>query len=180
MDTNSEGTTPIHEQIAMVCHEANRAYCLSIGDTSQPAWADAPEWQRTSAISGAKLHFDALRSGGQPIPSQTTHEAWVEEKRNSGWTYGPVKDPVLKTSLSRPLSEPSGRTAHEGLSVLRHRGGVSPRREGSGQGLPNTSPLQRHDIVVLGWKHGEPSTPGTRRRSEVRPGYLHMRIHPIR
>lgn len=30
------------EQIAELCHEINRIYCLSIGDASQPTWADAP------------------------------------------------------------------------------------------------------------------------------------------
>lgn len=29
------------EQIARVCHEVNRAYCESMGDTSQVPWEDA-------------------------------------------------------------------------------------------------------------------------------------------
>ena len=36
-------------EIARVAHEINRAYCASLGDTSQPAWEDAPEWQQQSA-----------------------------------------------------------------------------------------------------------------------------------
>jgi hypothetical protein len=36
-------------QIAKVCHEANRAYCGTIGDSSERSWKDAPEWQRRSA-----------------------------------------------------------------------------------------------------------------------------------
>lgn len=75
------------ENIARVCHEANRAYCLSLGDTSQPSWDDAPEWQRTSAMLGAAL-------GTWPRQS---HEKWLEVKRADGWTYGPIKDPVAKT-----------------------------------------------------------------------------------
>jgi len=38
------------EQIAQVCHEANRAFCSSIGDNSQHAWDAAPQWQRDSAV----------------------------------------------------------------------------------------------------------------------------------
>ena len=44
--------------IAEVCHEANRAYCRTLGDFSQPAWVDAPEWQRNSAINGVNFHVD--------------------------------------------------------------------------------------------------------------------------
>ena len=33
------------EQIAAVCHEANRMYCTVTGDRRQPEWYDAPEWQ---------------------------------------------------------------------------------------------------------------------------------------
>lgn len=47
------------EDIAKVCHEANRAYCAGIGDHSQKSWEESPDWQRTSAINGVKFH--ALR-----------------------------------------------------------------------------------------------------------------------
>ncbi len=42
------------EQIARVAHEVNRAYCQALGDNSQPAWEDAPQWQRDSAMLGVK------------------------------------------------------------------------------------------------------------------------------
>jgi len=45
------------ETIAVVCHEANRAYCSRIGDDSQPPWCDAPEWQKMSAITGVTFVF---------------------------------------------------------------------------------------------------------------------------
>ncbi len=80
-----------HEAIARVAHEVNRAYCDSIGDTSQPAWEKAPEWQRQSAVNGVKFHAE------NPTASPSaSHENWLEEKRNDGWTYGPVKDPDAK------------------------------------------------------------------------------------
>ena len=83
------------EQIATICHEANRAYCASIGDFSQPAWDDAPQWQRDSAINGVEFHWRVLDSGLEPTPS-ASHDSWLEEKRRDGWTFGPVKDPVKK------------------------------------------------------------------------------------
>lgn len=83
------------EQIAMVAHETNRAYCASIGDDSQPSWADAPEWQKQSALKGVEFHLQAHRDGVTPTPS-ASHDCWLEEKRADGWRYGPVKDPVKK------------------------------------------------------------------------------------
>jgi len=41
--------------IAIVCYEANRAYCKSLGDHSQPHWSDAPKWQQDSAIKGVEF-----------------------------------------------------------------------------------------------------------------------------
>ena len=79
------------EQIARVTHEANRAYCRSIGDNSQPAWDDAPEWQRQSAINGVLFAFR-----NPAAPPSASHDSWLEEKRATGWKYGPVKDPEKK------------------------------------------------------------------------------------
>lgn len=79
------------KDIARICHEANRAYCLSIGDPSQPAWDEAPEWQRTSAIAGVL----AIKEDPGRTPEQS-HESWLKHKKSDGWKYGPVKDPVKK------------------------------------------------------------------------------------
>lgn len=79
------------EQIARVCHEVNRAYCESLGDSSQPAWVDAPDWQKSSAINGVELHLANPDAG-----PEASHEAWMAEKIATGWTYGAVKDPETK------------------------------------------------------------------------------------
>jgi hypothetical protein len=79
------------EKIASICHEANRAYCAAIGDNSQPSWADAPEWQRSSAMAGVRFH----RSNPNSKPSDS-HESWLKEKEAAGWKFGPVKDPENK------------------------------------------------------------------------------------
>lgn len=82
-------------QIARIAHETNRAYCASIGDNSQPKWEEAPEWQQTSAIKGVQFHLGNLRQGRKPALS-ASHDAWLEEKRRDGWTYGQVKNPDKK------------------------------------------------------------------------------------
>jgi hypothetical protein len=74
------------EQIAKICHEANKAYCESIGDVSQTSWHKAPDWQRQSAINGVKFHLEKDR---QP---EDSHESWMREKEEAGWRYGHVKD----------------------------------------------------------------------------------------
>ena len=83
------------EQIATICHEANRAYCAALGDFSQPQWDFAPQWQRNSAINGVEFHLKILDSGQEPKPS-ASHDSWLKEKRDSGWVYGPVKNPEIK------------------------------------------------------------------------------------
>lgn len=84
------------ERAARVCHEANRAYCESIGDNSQSDWEHAPEWQRSSAIKGVEFHVAHLAVGEKPSPS-ASHESWLAEKREAGWVYGPTKDADKKT-----------------------------------------------------------------------------------
>ena len=78
--------------IASICHEANRAYCATIGDSSQVPWDEAPEWQRESAINGVAFHIENPTAG----PSGS-HENWLKEKLADGWVYGEVKDVDAKT-----------------------------------------------------------------------------------
>jgi hypothetical protein len=82
-------------QIAKVAHEANRVYCLTLGDTSQPFWSDAPLWQKDSAISGVIFHLDELKAGRKPSPA-ASHESWMKQKIEDGWKYGTIKDAGLK------------------------------------------------------------------------------------
>jgi hypothetical protein len=77
------------EACARAAHEANRAYCIAIGDTSQPSWDDAPEWQKASA----RLGVAGAVAGNTP---EQSHEGWLAVKRAEGWRYGPVKDPAAK------------------------------------------------------------------------------------
>lgn len=79
------------EIIAQAAHAANRGYCQSLGDDSQPHWSDAPDWQKDSARNGVRFHLQNDRT------PEESHEAWLEQKRAEGWKYGAVKDPDLKT-----------------------------------------------------------------------------------
>ena len=75
------------KKIARVCHEVNRAYCLSIGDDSQVSWEEAEQWQRDSAIAGVLSHMD-----NPDMTPAESHAAWLEHKTADGWKHGPEKD----------------------------------------------------------------------------------------
>lgn len=77
--------TPVH--VAQICHEANRAYCRTIGDFSQVEWDTAPDWQRQSAVTGVSFTLD-----NPTAPSSANHDSWLAEKERDGWKYGPIKD----------------------------------------------------------------------------------------
>ena len=82
--------------VIRVAHEANRALCRALGDFSQPAWVDAPQWQIKSIQQGVKLHYNALESGIRLSPS-VSHENWMKQKLADGWVFGSAKDPDKKT-----------------------------------------------------------------------------------
>src|SRR4051794_35691061 len=77
------------EAAARAAHEVNRAYCIALGDDSQPSWDNAPAWQKISALEGV----DGVAAGNGP---EQRHECWLAEKRPTGWKFGPVKDPEKK------------------------------------------------------------------------------------
>jgi hypothetical protein len=81
--TLSEGI----ENIAKIAHELNRTYCAAIGDTSQPCWDVAPDWQKQSAIAGVLFHL-----GNPNASASDSHDSWLAVKEADGWIYGPVKD----------------------------------------------------------------------------------------
>lgn len=79
-------------QIAMVCHEANRALCEGNNDFSQKTWQEAEEWQRTSAING--VEFKLKNPDATP---EDQHKAWCADKYAAGWNHGDIKDAEKKT-----------------------------------------------------------------------------------
>ncbi len=77
------------EACARAAHEANRAFCIAIGDDSHPHWEHAPEWHHRSLRVGV---MGAI-SGATP---EQLHQSWMAEKLAAGWCWGPTKDPVAK------------------------------------------------------------------------------------
>lgn len=109
------------EACARAAHEANRAYCLAIGDSSQLPWDDASEWQRASARMGAV----SAAFGATP---EQSHAGWLAQKERDGWTYGPVKDQEKKTHPCMvpydQLSQEQKMKDHVFVAVVTAMGGI--------------------------------------------------------
>lgn len=80
-------TYTIIQKIAEITHEANRAYCTAIGDSSQVPWEECPQWQKDSAVMGVTAIVES-----PDLTPADMHDKWSEQKVNDGWKYGPVKD----------------------------------------------------------------------------------------
>lgn len=75
------------EQIARVCHEANRALQIVLADPTiavSPPWDEAPQ---EPTLAGVAAH----RANGDLTPEES-HQAWCDHKLATGWTWGPLKD----------------------------------------------------------------------------------------
>lgn len=79
-------------QIAKVCHEANRAYCHSLNDFSHLSWEEAPDWQRKSVVLGV----EAIKKNPLGHTLADSHKGWMALKTEEGWKYGQVKDVAKK------------------------------------------------------------------------------------
>jgi len=77
--------------IARIVHEANKAYCESIGDFSQAPWNLAEPWQRASAVAGVQQILD-----NPDTTPKESHEGWLKMKEAEGWKYGKIKRPDIK------------------------------------------------------------------------------------
>jgi hypothetical protein len=86
------GKTHNIDDIAKICHEANRAYCRSIGDETQLPWDEAPYWQQTSSVLGVRFFLQNL-----DITPEQLHGNWMDVKLANGWKYGPEKSADLMT-----------------------------------------------------------------------------------
>lgn len=78
-------------QIAKVAHDANRSFCMTIGDPVPPTWEEASLEQRQSIMSGV-----AWRIANPYAAPGAQHESWRQSKIANGWKLGPKKDEATK------------------------------------------------------------------------------------
>jgi hypothetical protein len=142
------------ERLARGIHDAYRTRQRAAGvdrsDPSVAAWDDLPETLRDSNRHQAAHYSEKLRGIGCDLvnldgPSVPTfafdadelellarleHERWVAERRRDGWTLGPRRDPVARTSpylvdwdaLSEDVRDLDRDTIHEMPDLLRQAG----------------------------------------------------------
>lgn len=80
-------------EIAKVCHEANRALTSIIGDVPvQAPWELCPVDMQQSCIRGVAF---ALANPDAPPAAQ--HEAWMKDRLAQGWKWGPERSELEKT-----------------------------------------------------------------------------------
>ena len=75
------------ETIARTCHEANRAYCRALGDTSHIPWDALSDDARRAVYVGVEK---ALANPG--LSGEQAHQFWLEHKARAGWKYGATRD----------------------------------------------------------------------------------------
>lgn len=79
------------ENIARICHEANRLYQIVNDEKSiSPEWFSAEPWMRDSTMEGVSLALEGASA-------EDLHDSWMEFMVEKGWKYGVERDPDLKT-----------------------------------------------------------------------------------
>lgn len=78
------------EQIAQVCHEANRVIQSLNGEVANARWEMCSADLQESAVKGVQAALD----GATPIE---LHDSWVQTKLDQGWTYGLEKSELERT-----------------------------------------------------------------------------------
>ncbi len=82
----------INLEIAKICHQVNRDYCINEQLEAPPEWADLPENIQESIVAGV---VEAI-SDPKITPTQI-HQMWCDYKEKEGWKYALNKDLKLKT-----------------------------------------------------------------------------------
>jgi hypothetical protein len=92
--------------IARVCYDTNRSFCIANGDVVPPAWEDAQETAVAGYLKGVEF-----RIGNPMSPASAQHDLWCRARTAEGWIYGPVKDeetqqhPNLVPYTALPLAQ---------------------------------------------------------------------------
>ena len=76
--------------IATICHAANGALRVVLGESPSPNWIDLDSESKLSVIEGVQHALSGKTS-------EELHESWCRYKEDHGWKYGPVQNAEAKT-----------------------------------------------------------------------------------
>ncbi len=82
-----EESMKVNVEIAKICHEANRQYCIDNQLKTHAKWDELPDTMQESVIAGVAKIIDNPK-----ITAEEMHEAWMEYKAEEGWIYGDEVD----------------------------------------------------------------------------------------
>ncbi len=86
-----EETMKVNVEIAKICHEANRQYCIDNQLKTHAKWDELPEELQESIVAGvAKVVEDPK------ISAEESHQNWLDYKEVEGWNYGDETDIAAK------------------------------------------------------------------------------------
>lgn len=77
--------------IARRCHDANRAFCLAVGETAPPPWPLAGVETHSSLQAAVRYALEHPE-----LTPEGNHARWCERRTADGWVNGPVRDEHLK------------------------------------------------------------------------------------
>ena len=86
-----EGKMKVNVEIAKICHEANRQYCIENQLKTQAKWDELPDDLQESIIVGVAKVIENPRIG-----AEESHQNWLDYKEAEGWTYGDEIDVAAK------------------------------------------------------------------------------------
>lgn len=82
----------VNLEIAKICHEANRQYCIDNQLLTQAKWDELDPSMQESIVSGvAEVVAD------KKVTPAEMHQKWVDYKTKQGWKYALNFDAKLKT-----------------------------------------------------------------------------------
>jgi hypothetical protein len=75
------------EDLAQVCHAANKKLSEAFGDYSHPDWESASQAYKHFYVKGIDDVLTNPNGDGREL-----HEAWMQNKLKAGWIWGPTTD----------------------------------------------------------------------------------------
>lgn len=79
------------QSTAKACHEANKAFCESVGDNTQVAWEEASDAVKQTAFSGVIYALE-----NPEVTPEQMHLNWKRDKIKAGWIYGKEKSEAAR------------------------------------------------------------------------------------
>ncbi len=73
----------VNVEIAKICHEANRQYCIANQLRTHAKWDELPDTMQESVTAGVAKIIENPK-----ITAEEMHEAWMEYKAEESWIYG--------------------------------------------------------------------------------------------